>query len=226
MFWTLLFCHLLADYPLQTDAMVQAKKRLPGLALHVGVHLVTMVVIVFGVIRMAWWPAGAVVLTVTMLHFAIDSWKNVLSKRKPQWVIGGYLQDQVLHIASLLVVAGGGGWVADGVYAPFSPVPPAWVIYGSGYILVTHAWFVTERVLTYRNQARQQLVNAALWPRMMSRALLLTLLLWGWPQVNASQLGKSGFFLWPYRATAYRLHFLLIDLVVTLTVLAFIVLAR
>ncbi|MGH8588374.1 MAG: hypothetical protein ACREXX_03240, partial [Gammaproteobacteria bacterium] len=38
MFWTLLMCHFVADYPLQTDAVVQAKKRLPGLLWHVTRH--------------------------------------------------------------------------------------------------------------------------------------------------------------------------------------------
>jgi hypothetical protein len=39
MFWPLLLSHLVADYPLQTDAMVQAKKTVPGLTVHVAVHL-------------------------------------------------------------------------------------------------------------------------------------------------------------------------------------------
>ena len=50
MFWMLLLCHFLADYPLQSDAIVQAKKRLPGLIWHVTIHLVTMLVVILGLL--------------------------------------------------------------------------------------------------------------------------------------------------------------------------------
>ncbi len=50
MFWPLLLSHLVADYPLQTDGMVQAKKTLPGLTVHVAVHLLTMLVFLLGIL--------------------------------------------------------------------------------------------------------------------------------------------------------------------------------
>jgi hypothetical protein len=228
MFWTLLLCHLIADYPLQTDAMVQAKKRLPGLTFHVAVHLVTMLVIVLGIVRIEWRAALLAVLAVTLFHFAIDVWKNMLSKLRPQWVIGSYLQDQVLHVASLLLVASGGWWGADSGYLPLATrhSPPAWVIYASGYVLVTHAWFVTERVLTYRNKLRQQLVNVQLWPRMVSRALLLTLLLIGWRQLGPHGVATGMLFPWPYGSQENGQRFLLIDLLVAVVVLIFILVAQ
>ncbi|MBX3009970.1 MAG: DUF3307 domain-containing protein [Caldilineaceae bacterium] len=219
MFWTLLLSHLMADYPLQTDAMVQAKKHLPGLLFHVTVHLVTMLVILLGLVRLEWRTALFAVVAVTGLHFAIDVWKNVLAKRKPQWVIGGYLQDQLLHLASLWLVA---TWFAPG--AAFA-LPASWVIYASGYILVTHAWFVTERVLTYRNKARQTLVSLQLWPRMVSRALLLTLLLLGWHQWGPAGLASAALFSWPYGRSVERQRLLLIDLAVAVAVLLFILMA-
>ncbi len=220
MFWTLLLCHLIADYPLQTNAMVQAKKRLPGLTLHVGVHLLTMLVVVLGMVQMDWRITLPALLVVTLLHFAIDLWKNVLTKWKPQWVIGGYLQDQVLHVASLMLVA---AW--------FTPtetfaIPAAWVIYGSGYVLVTHAWFVTERVLTYRDKVRQTLVNAQLWPRMVSRALLLTLLLVSWQNFGPVGFAATGLFAWPYGAREDGPRFLVIDLAVAVVVMLFILMAQ
>lgn len=216
MFWTLLLSHLIADYPLQTDAMVQAKKHLPGLLLHVAVHLVTMLVILLGLVGLEWRTALFAVLAVTGCHFAIDVWKNVLSKRKPQWVIGGYLQDQVLHLMSLWLVA---TWFAPG--SAFA-IPASWVIYASGYVLVTHAWFVTERVLTYRNKARQTLITAQLWPRMVSRALLLTLLLLGWHQVGPTGLASAAVFSWPYGRSGERQRWLLIDIAVALAGMLFI----
>jgi hypothetical protein len=215
---SLLFCHLLADYPLQTDAMVQAKKHLPGLTLHVVVHLVTMLVVVLGILRLDWRTGLPPVLAVTVFHFAIDTWKNIFSKYKPQWVIGGYLQDQVLHVASLL-------WVADW-FAGARLAAPAWTIYGSGYILVTHAWFVTERVLTYHNKTRQTLVNAQLWPRMVSRAMLFTLLLLGWRQFGANGLAAAFVFTWPYGAKEDGSRFFVTDLVVAVVVMLFMLVAQ
>jgi hypothetical protein len=222
MFWTLLLCHLIADYPLQTDAMVQAKKRLPGLTIHVGVHLATMLVIVLGTAGAGWRAALPAVLAVTAFHFAIDTWKNVLSKLKPGWVIGGYLQDQVLHVASLLLVA---SWFAPADQGSMFVAPSPWIIYASGYVLVTHAWFVTERVLSYRNKAYQQLVNAQRWPRMASRALLLTLLLISWGQLGPTLFASTLLFSWPYGQGEYRQRFLLIDVAVVLAVMLFILAA-
>jgi len=224
MFWTLLLAHLIADYPLQTDAMVQAKKRLPGLTLHVGIHLATMVVILMGLLRIEWRVALPAVAMVTLLHFAIDLWKNMLSKRKPQWVIGGYLQDQVLHVASLLLTT---YWF---VPSDYWALPAPWVIYASGYVLVTHAWFVTERVITYRNQPRQQLVGAQLWPRMMSRALLLTTLLIAQQQIgpvsNPVGMLTAWLFTWPYGAGEAWPRFWLIDIAVAVVVTAFILITQ
>ncbi len=219
MFWTLLLSHLIADYPLQTDAMVQAKKRLPGLIFHVAVHLATMLVIVLGLVGLEWRTALLAVLAVTGFHFAIDVWKNVLSKRKPQWVSGGYLQDQVLHLMSLWLVA---TWFAPG--SAFA-LPASWVIYASGYVLVTHAWFVTERVLTYRNKARQQLVAAQLWQRMVIRALLLTLMLLGWHQFGPAGLASTSVFIWPYGRDINRQQLLLTDIAVALAGMLFILVA-
>lgn len=222
MFWTLLLCHLIADYPLQTDAMVQAKKRLPGLTLHVGVHLVTMLVIVLGIAGAAWRAALPAVLAVTVFHFGIDTWKNVLSKLRPGWVIGGYLQDQVLHMASLFLAA---SWFIPAEQGPIFAIPVSWIIYASGYVLVTHAWFVTERVLSYRNKAYQQHVYAQRWPRMASRAVLLTLLLLGWHQFGSSVVAPALLFTWPYGSGENRQRFLVIDIAVAVAVMIFVLVA-
>lgn len=218
MFWTLLLCHLIADYPLQTDAMVQAKKRLPGLTLHVAVHLMTMLVIMLGVLRFEWRTTLPAILAVTVLHFAIDTWKNVLSKLRPQWVIGGYLQDQVLHVTALLLVA---YW-----FAAVKFTAPTWVIYACAYVLVTHTWFVTERVLTYRDKTRQTRVNVQLWPRMASRALLLTLLLLGRRQLGIDGWAATLIFTWPYGVKEEGARFFVIDLIVAIIVMFFMLLVQ
>lgn len=220
MFWTLLLCHLIADYPLQTDAMVRSKKQLSGVAFHVAVHLATMLVIVFGVMRVEWRVALPGVLIVTGVHFAIDLWRNMLGKLKPTWVIRSYAQDQTLHVVSLWLVA---YWVDPSQYLD---IPAAWVIYLCGYILVTHAWFVTERVLTCRDKVRQQLVNAQLWPRMISRSLFLTLLLLGARQIAPVALASVWIFTWPYGDREEWPRFWMIDIVVATGALLFVLLAR
>ena len=86
MFWILLLCHFLADYPLQSDAIVQAKKCLPGLIWHVTIHLITMLVVILGLLGTDAQVALAAILALTGLHFFIDLWKTILSRLRPRWV--------------------------------------------------------------------------------------------------------------------------------------------
>ena len=69
MFWPLILSHFIADYPLQTNKMVEMKKTIPGRAIHVSVHLVTLVVLFFFVlqldVRSLW--VYVVVLTLSVL---------------------------------------------------------------------------------------------------------------------------------------------------------------
>jgi hypothetical protein len=162
------------------------------------------------------------VLAVTIFHFGIDTWKNVLSKLRPQWVIGGYLQDQVLHVVSLLLAA---YWFTPiGVGSIFAVSTP-WIVYASAYVMATYAWFVTERVLTYQNKARQQIVQAQRWPRMASRAVLLTLLLLTWHQFGPAVAAPALLFAWPYGPDKDRQRFLVIDIAVAAVVMLFVLAA-
>ena len=96
-FATLLLAHLLADYPLQTNWMVQAKRTWPGLTLHVGIHLAVMLVLTAPSFAQSW----PFLLMLAALHFAIDSLKNILACRRPHWVTGPYLFDQFLHLLAI-----------------------------------------------------------------------------------------------------------------------------
>ena len=64
MFWPLFLAHLLADYPLQSDWMVQAKKTWPGLATHVAVHLATVLIVLNGFLRFEWHATLPAILAV------------------------------------------------------------------------------------------------------------------------------------------------------------------
>ena len=178
MIWVLLLCHFTADYPLQTDAIVIAKKQVLGLTAHVAIHFFTMLVVMVGILRMDSALALPAILALTGFHFAIDTWKNILSKLRPNWVIFAYLQDQVLHIISIVLVA---FWLEANTER-FAGIPESlWIIVPVlGLIFATHAWFVTERVLFYKSSNYQQWVNAQSWPRMVSRGLMLSACFLGW----------------------------------------------
>lgn len=173
MFWSLVLAHLVADYPLQTAWMVEAKKQWWGLTWHVLIHLLTMLIIV-GAVRSLIWPN---LLVLTLIHFGVDTGKNLVSKYKSQWVIAPYLMDQVFHFLSILLVA---VWIAHGDGRQALAVPSPWVIYVIAYVAGTYVWFITERVLTYTNKGYQQLVTGQAWSRMFSRAAWCTGLLLGW----------------------------------------------
>lgn len=176
MFWIIILCHLIADYPLQTDAMVLAKKTLPGLIMHVSVHFLTMTVVLCGILEYDASTGLTLAIVVSGFHLAIDHWKNVLSGLMPEWVVFTYLQDQVLHVLSIMLVTG--------LWQPLDEVSlltngVSIFVYASGLVLSTHTWFVTERVLSYRHSAYQQWVTDTMWSRMMSRAVLYSLVIVG-----------------------------------------------
>ena len=227
MFWALLFSHLIADYPLQTDGLVRAKKTCMGLLLHVAIHLATMCVVLFGVLDMPLSPALPAVLAVTMCHLGIDIWKNVLARLKPQWVIGGYLQDQVLHLVSITLAA---AWYAHTCTVPLFALPAqtasAWLLPASGYVLVTHAWFVTERVLSYRAKAYQEWLQAHLWPRLMSRTILFSVWLLGGTAWGAIALLGALTLHWYDLGCRYRWRALGIDLAVVVGIIPLLYLAH
>ena len=224
MFWPLLLAHLLADYPLQTNRMVQAKRHLPGLLLHVAVHLLTMVLVVALLTPIDWSLVGPFLILLTVLHFGIDTGKNFVSRQWPTWVILPYLMDQVVHVISIILVSfllmqAGGNLLFD-QQAP-------WIILLSSYILVTYVWFITERVLFYKDKGFQQWAAATQWSRMISRAAFLSLLLvflhaplWGPPLFGTPSFGplvSAGLVIaWPYRAGQYQGRAMLIDAAVVL----------
>jgi len=177
MFWIILLCHFIADYPLQTDAMVIAKKTsLKGLVMHITMHFLTMLVMLCAILSVEISVGISLALAIGGFHFVIDYWKNVLSKLKPAWVIFGYIQDQILHYSSILLVTF--LWQEFG-WSPFLEVSNPMIVYAIGFILATHFWFVTERVINYKNAAYNQWVNETMGSRMMSRGVLYSVVIVG-----------------------------------------------
>jgi hypothetical protein len=177
MFWIILLCHFIADYPLQTDAMVVAKKtRFSGLLMHIVMHFLTMLVVLCSLLSIEISVGIGLALVISGFHFAIDYWKNILSRLRPEWVIFGYIQDQILHYLSILLVTYlcyKFGW------ASFLEVSKPMIIYAIGFILATHFWFVTERVLNYKNASYEQWEEVTMWSRMMSRGVLYSAVIVG-----------------------------------------------
>ncbi len=86
----LLLAHLLADFPLQTDAMIARKKEPGPMALHIGVHFALAFAALGGEVEIALGLAAA--------HLLIDLIKvHALPDRL--WV---YLADQLAHVATLV----------------------------------------------------------------------------------------------------------------------------
>ena len=176
MFWIIILCHLIADYPLQTDAMVMAKKTLTGLIMHVSVHFLTMIVVLCGILGYDASSGMNLAIAVSGFHLAIDQWKNVLTGLRPEWVVFTYLQDQFLHVLSILLVTG--LWKSAGEVS-FIAVGDSMFVYAAGFVLSTHTWFVTEKVLSFGHSTYQRWVTDTMWPRMMCRAILYSLVIVG-----------------------------------------------
>ncbi len=171
MFWVLLLCHFVADYPLQSNATVRAKTRLPGLTWHVTIHLVTMLVVILGLLGADSRVVLPAILALTGFHFLIDLWKNILSRLRPAWVVFSYLQDQALHFLSIFGIA---CWTEQASGRPLFLDEKDWIVAMIGFVLVTHAWFITERILAHRNASYEAWINQQSWSRMVGRATMLS----------------------------------------------------
>lgn len=239
MFWTLFLAHLLGDYPLQTDEMARAKRHWPGLLRHVAVHLLVLLLMA-GMASMTIWPY---LLALAAAHLAIDALKNANMRRWPGRVFSMYLLDQGLHIVSLLLAA---RWiVAETGVMRDRP----WMVYAAAYLLATHVWFITERVMAGQRragplageagEADPAVVEAGRWRRLGVRALALTVYLLlgrallGEPQVGLALAGlplvgmaagtRPG--LSPYGSSSRQRKLLAVDLLVPLAVAVLVLLA-
>jgi hypothetical protein len=217
MFWTILLAHAIADYPLQPNWLVAAKKTWLGLTLHIIVHLITMLVLV-GTARTVIWPY---LVFLSIIHFMIDIGKNAFSKQKPDWIITGYLSDQAFHIMSIGLVVAVIKTQLDYIYPAMAPVVTIYIL---GYLLVSHIWFITERVFAYRDASYKQVLNQTSIMRILSRIILLSSLLLGlnwhfaWLIIFAATL--SG--VWYYLPDHYKQRIIINDSLIVFIGLIFI----
>ena len=206
MFWNLFLAHLLGDYPLQPMWLVRSKSQMWGLVLHGSIHLLTLLLLV-GSFRTEIWPQ---ILALAIFHFLVDVVKYRTTEGRPERTVSSYFIDQAVHITSLIVVA---AWINSIVPEAGDAFNTALLIYISGYIIVTHVWFVTEKTISHKDTEYNEEVQTTLWPRMISRGAFLTVLL----AVGAFGLGIAAALQLPYsRDTQWR-RALITDFVVVVT---------
>lgn len=210
LFWMFVLAHLLGDYPLQTDWLVSVKRTWWGLALHVGIHLLVLVILAGRGLPILW----PYLVALAVIHYAIDSFKNWLSRARPRWVNGPYIFDQFLHLLSMLLVA---GWVQTNPAAQQSIAPfffsTVWTALLIGLLFCTVVWYISERVLTHATPAYQREVIDRRWPRIFVRATLFFLLLALGEEAGLLVLPLA---LLPYPTPAFRRRAALTDVAVAL----------
>ncbi len=88
--------HFLADYPFQNGKLVKLKQeRFLGVFLHTGIHLVTMLVLLFPLLHIKEVQMGIAVIYIT--HNIIDQIKVSLDKANPKHARLLYFLDQIAH---------------------------------------------------------------------------------------------------------------------------------
>ncbi len=216
MFWRLFLAHLIGDYPLQSEWLIENKRSLWGLSLHITIHLVVMLLVV-GVASVEAWPK---ILVLAMVHFILDLAKSHLFSRWPNRVALHYVGDQLLHLLSIFLVA---GWIEGDLDPALIPVNSLWPIYAIGYLMVTYVWHITERLLTEQDGEYQKELAQHFWSRMVTRAVLLTLFLFAGQSLGIA-VGAMAIRL-PYLAGPYRRRTLVVDVLVSLVMAIFVILA-
>jgi len=187
--------------------LVRSKSQLWGLVLHASIHLLTMLLLV-GAFRSEIWPQ---VLALATFHFVVDVVKYRTTEDRPEWTVSSYFIDQAVHILSLIVVS---AWIDTIVPEAGSAFNTALVIYISGYILVTHVWFVTEKTISHAKAGYNQEVQSTLWPRMIARATFLTVLL----AVGTFGFGIAAALQLPYYRDSYWRRALITDLIIAVVI--------
>ena len=183
--------------------LVRSKSHVWGLVLHASIHLLTLLLMV-GAFRSELWPQ---LLVLALFHFVVDVVKYRLTDARPEWVTSSYFIDQAVHLLSIIVVA---AWIDSIVPEAGAAFNTALLITISGYILVTHVSFVTEKTVSHAETGYNQEVQLTLWPRMIARATFLTVLL----AVGTFGFGIAAALQLPYYRDTYWRRALITDLVV------------
>jgi hypothetical protein len=172
-FYRLILAHLLADFVLQTRWMVTRKRTVSGLAIHIGIVGLSMVLVMWDQL-VAWWPWLLVILAV---HAATDWTKLRLEPHLHLPPIVPFLLDQVVHVLTIALVVAVAN--PNGLSLVPSESDSLWWI-ASVYLIATFAlsialtlWLDPSSLMQRPPVARLTIIVAA--------ALALTLAWRGWP---------------------------------------------
>lgn len=193
-FLAILLAHLLADFPLQTDAIALGKKshRLPYLE-HGATHWAVLVAILICFSDMPLWstPVQLLIAAYIAFHLAVDVLKNWLIERKIfRDSTGLFLLDQAFHFAAVVALT----WVltrfhwrdikavigwseATQLHVLTVGVVYAAVIFGGGYQVRYLTRSLTLQLRDAQDPSTEELRNAGLYIGWLERFLVLTAVL-------------------------------------------------
>lgn len=173
MFARLILAHLVGDFVLQTRWMVVRKRTPAGLAIHIGLVGLTMVLAAWDRLGV-WWPW---LLAILVVHGATDWAKVRLEPRLRVPPILPFLVDQMVHVLTIAAVVALAE--AAGLGLARSEMEPVWWV-ASVYLIATFAlsialplWLDPSSLMRRPPAARLTIIVAS--------ALVLTLAWRGWP---------------------------------------------
>jgi hypothetical protein len=205
LFWVLFAAHLIGDYLLQPDWLVRKRREGWGALLHAGVHFVVMLIAV-GRNSTRLYP---ILLTLAAAHYAIDALKMKVLIPRMRGEVGPFLSDAAVHMITLGVAS---AWIERMQPVAALPLPQAWYVLGSGYLLATYSWYIIERLFAGSSRALRDEVIAQAFSRMFVRACLVTVLLGiGRGYMGIALLGT----MLPYRNPRWRKRALVTDALVS-----------
>lgn len=103
-FWTLLLAHVVADFPLQTDAIFRLKTKYSwGVLPHVFICTLTNIAVLYPYLDdITVWSA---IFVLGLIHIILDRTKISVSERISRDSFFQFFIDQVFHVLSIWVVA-------------------------------------------------------------------------------------------------------------------------
>jgi len=211
MFWNLVLAHQLGDFVFQNDWMVSKRDNLWVLSLHVCIHFILMVILA-GSARAVIWPY---LLLIAAIHLAQDRIKNSIMNKRPEWIRSGFIIDQGVHIVIIWAVV---LWIQDAAGPLSAPEKPVGIMVFMTYLFVTYVWYISERLFNRSNSDYLQNINDTKFPRMLSRAGLVSLflLVWGLGGAWLAMILSN-----PYPKTRFRQRSVLTDISVSLAAIVF-----
>ncbi|NIR63072.1 MAG: hypothetical protein GWO08_15015, partial [Gammaproteobacteria bacterium] len=144
-----------------------------------------------------------------------DRVKNNITNKRPNWIAPGFIIDQMMHFIVIWSAVGLFFLTTDSIAGTDAPL---WVMIALAYVCITFVWFVIERILNLSNSEYLQSINKTKFPRMLSRAGLVSvyLLIWNWTTAGFSLFISS-----PYPRSKFRQRAVVTDVSVSLIAMIF-----